>query len=454
MIKTAVNYPAIIQSLELVNDRCWLENCLENIEDRLEPTYLNRLNKWCDYFNSRFIRSMCIYTETIQAIMEASLTNQLFRTQTTLEFETSLKFYDFLLNANYFIKGIDKESGLYLLNISLVVGKYPGMLLRSARNSIYILKNGVTLEKLRELFQLLFIKFENPRILTNHLPKLSIEEIELIMHVNLGNNISKFEKLPLPLSKKEAFILLNKLPNNLKLRDFVLERTIICAKLIASNSEEKHLIEFLNCSRTYRYRLNQFYNDISFWKDAYSIICLSDLEQNRLTILEYIDYFEYKKYTENISYSLKGRTINSVYKAIHNWHEEAIYQNKLELLNLSWNGTQTPELKVKFRNHNYSIKEITEGRELFMESQKLQHCAFSYIENCYQGYTSIWSLKKEINTIMYHYITIEVSYGEIVQIVGKKNRKVNSVEFKLIEQWAENKQFIIPHYICPENYYK
>ena len=124
MIKTAVNYPAIIQSLELVNDRCWLENCLENIEDRLEPTYLSRLNKWCDYFNSRFIRSMCIYTETIQAIMEASLTNQLFRTQTTLEFETSLKFYDFLLNANYFIKDIEAFIGVWNQNDKINLDKF------------------------------------------------------------------------------------------------------------------------------------------------------------------------------------------------------------------------------------------------------------------------------------------------------------------------------------------
>ena len=93
---------------------------------------------------------------------------------------------------------------------------------------------------------------------------------------------------------------------------------------------------------------------------------------------EYVDFFEYKKYTKNLNYSLKGRTAESVTRAIINWHEASDYAEKVKLLKLKWNGSNLKEIKLKQKGLNYLIKEITSGKELFSESEKMKHCVFSY----------------------------------------------------------------------------
>lgn len=435
-------HPGILndQLLEVsknVNDKNALYSKVENIDFELELTILTRLNKWFLFFNEHYVKSICIYSDTVFALVDAAKTNQLFRTQTTHEFELSLSFYKTLFNSNTFLKLNIKDNALLLLNISLIFGKYPGMLQQSIVKSVSFLENEITKTGLILFFERLFIKYENPTFFTKNINLLSALEIEAMLFLIQGNNLSKFKDTPIPISKKENYILLYELPEDINFKDNVLKRAIICSKLLLTpNANTKILESFLSCSKTFEYRLTVFNDDIVFWKIAFKLVC-EIVENHFIGIQEIVDYFEFKKYFEEEEYSLKGRTANSINLAIQQWHEAAAYAKNLELINKEWIGNIEGEFKIKEEEQSFLFKEITTGKELFSESNALKHCVFSYIESCSMGHTTIWSMKKEFDTIYKHYITIEVKNKKVCQIAGLRNRKITKSELCTIKKWAE-----------------
>ena len=423
---------------------------MEEINNSVEETVLSRLNSWIQYFNQNYTNFICGYSYSVLALIDAAKNNQIFRTQTEHEFHISLKFYDSIFNSNVFFILNTPEVAQHLLNISLVYGKYPGMIISSTRSAIKVLKNGVHENSLNELFKTLFIKYEAPYILTNNFSKLNLIEIDSLMHVLQGNNIRNFGKLPFPISKKESYQFIYKLPL-LKFEKNTLEKALICSKLsLCKSYSKKILIEFVSCSRILEFKPDVFHDDIRFWRNAFELICHVQWDYSPLHVQEYIDFFEYKKYTENLNYSLKGRTVESVTRAIVNWHEAADYAEKVKLIKLEWNGSNLKETKLQLEGINYLIKEITNGKELFSESEKMKHCVFSYIESCAHGYTSIWSMKKEINSTYSPYITLEVKNNKVIQIAGKRNRQIIHMELEVIKKWAKKIGFSIDQHILLE----
>jgi len=89
--------------------------------------------------------------------------------------------------------------------------------------------------------------------------------------------------------------------------------------------------KILSCSKRFESRLNTFHSDIEFWKTAFSIISNVKWENNNLSIKEYLDFFEYKKYFQLQLYTLNGQTLDSITQSIHKWHEPADFHNKIIL---------------------------------------------------------------------------------------------------------------------------
>lgn len=433
-----------LRILEVINDRIGFEIEMEDIERRVDLAYLKRLNEWFKFFNQYYAESICIYSGTIMSLVEAAFKNHLFRTQTNHEFETSLGFYKIIFNNKKFILVNKQEDACQLLNISLIFGKYPGMVLASVLKSIKKLEDVVNKNNLNLLFEELFIKYENPVILTKHLNLLTSVEIDVLMFLFQGNNIRKYPKLPLTMSKKEAHIFVNELPQSLTFDNNILERTLIFIKLLSANPSRKELlVRFLFYSNSFKYTLATFYEDLDFWKRAFFLTCKIDEGNDNINIRECIDYFEFKKYMEDINYSLKGRTPASVARSIYQWHEDALYNKKKVLIKLKWDGTKSPDNIINYGNNKYLFREITNGKDLLLESEKMKHCVFSYIDRCYYGFTSIWSLRKKVDSEFKHQITIEIQNKRVVQIAGKRNRKATKSEIIIIKKWAESKHYDI-----------
>jgi len=209
-----------LDTIDLVNDSKRFLIKIEELYYSVEPTILSRLENWISYFNNNYNKFICSYSATIFGLISVAKNNPLFKTQTEYEFHISLKFYDCIFKSGVFIIINSTDLAKQLLNLSLVYGKYPGMVIHSRISSLQILKNGVYEKNLNNLFETLFIKYENPYILTNSLNSLTSIEIDALMHILQGNNIRNFDRLPFPISKKESFQFFNKRRNEyLKLKN-------------------------------------------------------------------------------------------------------------------------------------------------------------------------------------------------------------------------------------------
>src|SRR5690606_28502527 len=128
-----------------------------------------------------------------------------------------------------------------------------------------------------------------------------------------------------------------------------------------------------------------FAKDIDFWKD---VVRLISTPEEGLTyqsnIRSLIDYLEYQRYgrDEILSYSLKGRTLNSIIRVVDDWHVEAAYDFTEVDLEATWQPLGFPEYKITNPKNIIRITEITSGKRLLQESEELKHCVFSYLQMC------------------------------------------------------------------------
>lgn len=432
---------------DLINDVDKFEKYLDEIDNDISDEVYNRLESWICFFNENFQHHPCIYSNTIFSLFDAAKHNTLFQTQTRFEFKTSLSFYKRIFDLNYFLKFNKLEEASYFLNISLVYGCYPGMVRSSVKNAVSILSTDCTLDNLHELFIRLFVKYETPTVLTKNIINLNISEVEALMFVLQGNNIRLFDKLPLPLSKKESFIFINKLPSNLIFKENVLERAIVCSKLLLNSSSTDLLIPMIKSSKIFDLKLFTFYDDLPFWKKVLKFLNQIDWTQDNIfSVQEYIDYFEFKRYSCEDEYDINNRSVASINRALSEWHERGLYGKLLKKIDLKWEGNQFPPFKFEHDNEQYLIIEITNGKELFKEADYLHHCVYQYIEYCAEGLVSVFSLSKKIDEEYLPFITIEVRNNSIVQVAGKRNRKITSKEMEIINEWAKEVGYSIDLY--------
>lgn len=419
----------------LINRKAF-EEVVDGFYYTVDELNQRRLCKWLDFFNLQYNRNPCIYAHTVYALFEAVATNELFKTQTAHEFEISTAFYETIFKAKTFISIENSIDAAYLLTVSLVLGKYPGMQIRSMNNAVALLQNVVNEHKLNQFFKCLFVKYENPLVLTYNLHRLDLIEIDILMHVLQGNAIRNHPDLPHTISKKESYILIHKVPY-IKFEKDVLLRSIVTSKLILESNNTELLSLFYSNNKIFNYRIHTFYRDIDFWCDVYLFLLKVDWNDTEMSITDFVDYFVYMKYDANEAILLKGRSVRSVINEIDNWHNSAQFESLKESMHLSWKGMDAKEYKIQSKQGTYSFKEVTNGEDLYRESVEMKNCVFSYIHSCVNNFCSIWSMKKQVNTSFKHYMTIEINGNEIVQISGKLNSPPSSEDETIIKEWAK-----------------
>lgn len=110
-------------------------------------------------------------------------------------------------------------------------------------------------------------------------------------------------------------------------------------------------------------------------------------------------------------------------------------------IDLKWEGSAAKAMKILYAKETYLIEEITDGKTLYNESLFLNHCVYSYLENCVSGFVSVWGLRKQINGVFVTQVTIEVRGCNIVQAVGYRNRAINNAEMEVISIWAAKMRY-------------
>jgi hypothetical protein len=267
-------------------------------------------------------------------------------------------------------------------------------------------------------------------------------------HVASGQNIRTAPDLPIPLTGKQAHHFL-RAPD-----DFDIPSAFRWAVIVDLGGDERMVRSILATWVGTSFDLDEFWLSVFRFFAAHPM--LDPAHHGPI-----VDFLRHQKFEPSVpnpiadrpgepaliptqpKLSMKGRTPESLLRVMREWHR-SLAQDRAKTIALSWCPAGFPgfewtdwageEVRV------YRIVELLTSSDLFAEGRAMRHCVASYAGSCTSGRTSIWSLRKSIETDrVIRMVTIEVSnvQGKIVQVQGRCNRLPTEGERALLASWSE-----------------
>ena len=86
----------------------------------------------------------------------------------------------------------------------------------------------------------------------------------------------------------------------------------------------------------------------------------------------------------------------------------------------------------------WKIEELLSAKELVAEGRYFHHCVATYSRDCYKGWTTIWSMRRQIEKRVKRIMTIEVDVKgrRIRQARSKYNRMPSKKGMSILNMWA------------------
>jgi len=253
-----------------------------------------------------------------------------------------------------------------------------------------------------------------------------------------GQNIRTMNKLPIPLTKKQAHHFC-KAPETYSYSEAFRYGQIL------GLGGNKRLIEQvinklpLNCTG-HHYKWDEKVQKPNQFHDPLIRLFIANPMLDVHMFGQIIDYVTDQRY-ENPNFSYKGKTAESLLRKTEEWHERV---RKTEGKNFrNWEPNKDigihrwEEGNVENKNFRvWTITELVNSKQLASEGKQLKHCVRSYVRSCGAGRVSIWSLSCNDEKK----VTVEVNnkMHKIVQAKGLANRSPNSQEMRNIREWAIN----------------
>ena len=437
----------IEEAIEYVDNELDVESDLSHIILWSKYTIINRLLKWLKELSAARSYANQSYSPILSSVLWAFKNHKVVTTQTQPQFIISISILKDFLKHNVRLRNI--KDAKYLLMNTFIISERPDLKVRSLlKPMISYPKNDVSnifKQEYRGLTEFLFVKTCVPNFFFPYLINCSNQEYEVILKILEGKSLRKILPTHLKLSKLENAILQEdsiKLPD---VEDHILERFIIAASILKEQSKEYRILNrILNTSKIFKDQLPTFKRDILFWKSIFRFFYRNKSDfQDVYNLSHYIDYFESQRYynEQPLTYSLKGRTFNSIERAVDNW--QVSYTYNADYVAYKWEPLPIEKWLFVDKPFSYVIEEITDGKRLLSESKTLHHCVFSYATSCYNGFTHIFSLSKLRNEIKKPFITIEVRDSKIIQIAGKMNHAPSEKALDLIREWSNENNLSI-----------
>ncbi|MBR0709500.1 PcfJ domain-containing protein [Bradyrhizobium liaoningense] len=197
-----------------------------------------------------------------------------------------------------------------------------------------------------------------------------------------------------------------------------------------------------------------------FWREVVRFFCAYPT-----TIEEMDDLYDYLAacYRRNRKFSLKGRSLVSLGRQMHEWHRDLdaiarieaarrraeALQNRArglaaEPVDEAWRGAAiadwswTNSSKDRAKREEYVVVQLRTADDLVAETRGMRHCVASYATKCIAGHASIWSLRRRAGGSVQRLLTIELDpRSRAVQVRGFANRPPLAEESKILERWAQ-----------------
>ena len=141
------------------------------------------------------------------------------------------------------------------------------------------------------------------------------------------------------------------------------------------------------------------------------------------------------------SFSMKGRTVQSMLRLMRNWHRGLGLANG----GLFWTPSPLQSMMIEEPSQDPSappsvwrLMELTNGAQLRTEGTALHHCVASYADRCWRGTSRIWALRVHRGEKVRHVLTVEVDLKRraVVQARGWRNRVPSGKPLRLLHDWS------------------
>jgi PcfJ-like protein len=210
--------------------------------------------------------------------------------------------------------------------------------------------------------------------------------------------------------------------------------------------------------------------EIGFWREVARFFCA-----HPTTVEEMDDLRDYLAdcYRRAPGFSLKGRTLASLSRQMHQWHRDLAEIARIEAARRradaarararrtasarkasdgeKWPGAAiadwswSPAAKDRARREEYLVIQLRTAADLVAETRAMRHCVASYAAKCIAGQASIWSLRRRAGGNTERLLTIELDRQyRAIQLRGFANRTAHTEERNLLERWAKARGIDLP----------
>lgn len=195
--------------------------------------------------------------------------------------------------------------------------------------------------------------------------------------------------------------------------------------------------------------LNEYYLfDQSFYGELlqYLVRHQDALDLRELPALLGYLHHRYFENRNNSAFQLAAYSLTRLQREMGEWYTrvESNPNYESQYYGLFWRGGPYAEFETQEEKCSYRIMQLTTYKDLCIEGARLRHCVATYVEDCVEGWCSIWSLRMDVGEEEKSLVTIEVdTEGNIKQALGKHNSKPKPEHMSLIRKWAEKEKLKI-----------
>ena len=199
--------------------------------------------------------------------------------------------------------------------------------------------------------------------------------------------------------------------------------------------------------------------ELGFWREVARFFCA-----HPTTVEEMNDFRDYLAdcYRRDQEFCLKGRTLASLGRQMHDWHRDLEAIARIEAARRraeaararargqalvpeasggSWKGAAIADWSWspdRSKREEYLVIQLRSAADLVAETRAMHHCVASYAPKCIAGHASIWSLRRRAAGNTERLLTIELDrQHRAIQLRGFANRMPRIEERKVLERWAK-----------------
>jgi hypothetical protein len=203
---------------------------------------------------------------------------------------------------------------------------------------------------------------------------------------------------------------------------------------------------------------------IAWWREVVRFFCAQPTVREEIDDL--CDFLAAAK-RRDAQYSVKGRTLASLRRQMHDWHRDVAAIERIEQMRRRaqgraalaknhpqggrWEGASLADWEWKpsaqeatTKGERFVVRQLLTAEDLVYESRAMHHCVSTYAAKCISGNASIWVLRRATHNRIDRLLTIELDrQHRAIQVRGFANRIAQPEERKILERWAKARNVML-----------